>query len=251
VVRFVNTIIFGVFFANTVFCQNDVLGKSIQEKSFHSLGTSVYLDIFNGPIREVKNTLTVTDPFGNTTTTTTFDYTRVSGYSYFTLIYHYRYNIREMGSDASFGISTLPSLGLFAGQSLPVSSFGSIPVSFSGCMNLPVMAGFHFGTLATNTSRSTMGASLCAGYEYNMAPMFYVKNATNRDIKTSWLNPCISLGVRYEGNSAFGDVQEINLKVGFGLVGKDLKGPNNLNNNSFLFLAPVTIRLAYFTYLNN
>ncbi|MFN6037537.1 MAG: hypothetical protein ACK452_03645, partial [Bacteroidota bacterium] len=77
-VRFVNTIIFGVFFANTVFCQNDVLGKSIQEKSFHSLGTSVYLDIFNGPIREVKNTLTVTDPFGNTTTTTTFDYTRVS-----------------------------------------------------------------------------------------------------------------------------------------------------------------------------
>ncbi|MFN5181957.1 MAG: hypothetical protein ACK5D5_02905 [Bacteroidota bacterium] len=220
--------------------------KPYSEKVFHSLGTSVYLDIFNGPVREVRNT--ITDPFGNTSTL--FDYTRMSGYSYLTIIYHYRYNLYELGSDVSFSVSGKPSLGLFAGQSLPVSNYGAIPIGFSACMNLPVMAGFNFGAGATNTSSSSMGLYIGGGYEYNIAPMFYIRKPDNKDIQTRWLSPCISLGYRYEGNSSFGNLQEVNLKIGFGMVGKDIKSPNNLGNQPFVFTVPNTIRLSYFTYLN-
>ena len=225
-------------------------GKSTSEKTFHSIGTSVYLDLFNGPIREVVNKQTATDPFGNTVNIVNFDYTRVSGFSYFTLIYHYRYNIMEMGNDAAFGISAMPSFGLFAGQSLPNSNYGSISASLSGCMNIPVMAGIHVGAAATNTSSSSMGFFFGAGYEYNVAPMFYARTPLNRDIKNSWLNPCVNLSLRYEGDSNFGNLQEISLKIGFGLVNRDIKAPNNLGSNSFLFTAPTTIRLSYSTYLN-
>ena len=248
--KWINILWLILIFDQNCFSQSDSKNnsseKSVTEKTFHALGTSVYLDIFNGPIREKKNT--ITDPFGNTSTN--FDYTRVTGYSYFTLIYHYRYNIREMGNDAAFAISAMPSLGLFAGQSIPVSNYGSIPVSLSGCLNAPVMAGLHFGAAATNTSTGTMGFFLGAGYEYNMAPMFFARTALNKDIQTKWLNPCVAIGFRYEGNSSFGNLQEVNLKFGFGLVGRDIKSPNNLGGSSFVFSAPATIRLSYFTYLN-
>jgi hypothetical protein len=223
--------------------------KHPTEKMFHSIGTSVYLDIFNGPIREKK--ITATDPFGNTTSY--YDYVRVSGLSYFTFIYHFRYNIQEFSDNFSFGASAIPSAGIFAGGSIPANSISVIPANFSGCFNLPLMAGFHLGASATNTSSSELGLFLGAGYEFNNAPMFYAKTINNRDIQTKWINPCVSLGLKYESNSAFGSLQEINLKIGLGLSGTDLKEPSNFSSNpggGFVFKRPSTIRISYLTYLN-
>ncbi len=228
---------------------NSKIEKHPTEKMFHSIGTSVYLDIFNGPIREKK--ITSTDPFGNTYAY--YDYARVSGFSYFTFIYHFRYNLHEFNENLSFGASAIPAIGIFAGGSIPGNSVSVITPNFSGCFNLPVMAGFHLGASATNTSSSEMGLFFGAGYEFNNVPMFYAKTVNNRDIQTKWINPCISLGIKYESNSAFGSLQEINLKIGLGLSGTDFKEPNNFSNNSggaFVFRRPTTIRLSYLTYLN-
>ena len=229
--------------------ENILPEKKPNEKMFNSLGTSVYLDIYNGPIREKK--ITATDPFGNTVTS--YDYVRVSGFSYFTLIYHYRYNLHEFNNEMAFGLSALPAAGIFAGGSIPTNSSSYIPANYSGCFNLPLMAGFHIGATATNTSSAAMGLFFGAGYEYNAAPLFYARTASNKDIATKWMNPCVSLGLKYESNSNFGNMQEVNLKVGFGFVGTDFKDPSNFSSTQsggFIFPKPVTIRIAYFTYLN-
>lgn len=218
--------------------------KQPADKMFHAIGTSIYMDIYNGPISEKY--ITVTDPFGNTSSN--YEYYRVTGFSYLTLIYNYRYNIRELSDEAAFGVSAFPSLGIFVGGSYPDESL--IPVKYSGCFNFPVMAGMNFGAAATNKSAAAVGVFLGAGYELNMAPMLYARTLKNKDIQTKWFNPCVSLGFRYEGNNYFGSLQEINLKMGFGLSGIEIHEPNNLGGQPFIFTKPFTFRLSYSTYLN-
>jgi hypothetical protein len=230
--------------------------KSYKDRTFHSLGTSVYLDLVYGPIKESIRRESITDPFGNTVTNTVLNYTRVIGSNYFSLIYRYRYNLYELGNEASYGINLLPSLGLFAGGSTSISypnsayDFGTIQPGFSTSLNFPIIVGLNLGAAATNTSTSTMGFFIGGGYEYNMAPMFYQRDVLNKDIVTNWFNPCLSISALYEGNTAFGNLQEVNLKIGFGLVGQDVRVPSDVNNGAFGFVSPVTIRLSYFTYLN-
>ncbi|MBC7862529.1 MAG: hypothetical protein IAF38_06095 [Bacteroidia bacterium] len=223
--------------------------RTREEKTFHSIGTSVYMDVYNGPIREKEITTTYTDAFGNPVTNTTYDYSRVTGYSYFTLIYHYRYNMHEMNDNAALSISAFPSAGIFVGATNPGTSVGVIQQGY-GCFNLPIMAGFEAGAAATQGSSSPIGLFLGAGYELNCAPLMYAKTTDNRDIKTKWVNPCVSIGVRYESKSNFGNLQEINLKMGFGLASMEIKEPNNMGQNLYTFTKAFTFRLSYFTYLN-
>jgi hypothetical protein len=215
--------------------------KDPGEKMFHAIGTTVYLDIYNGPIREKL----VTDPYGNSY----YDYVRVTGLSYFTFIYHFRYNIREMSDNMAFGVSAFPSIGIFVGGSSPANSASTIPVSYSGCFSFPVIAGMHFGETATSKANYPIGFFVGAGYEFNAAPMVFAKTVKNRDIQTKWFNPCVSIGFKYPGSSNFGNLQEINLKMGFGLVNTDINEPNNLGNGGFVFTKPFTFRISYFTYL--
>ncbi len=192
--------------------QNSSEEDSHSDKMFHSIGTSVYVDIFNGPITERYST--VTDPFGNTTSQYTYE--RISGFNYISLIYHFRYNLREMNDEVSFGVSGLPSLGIFVGGSNPD---GQIPTAYSGSINFPIMAGINVGAAATKKSQAGVGVYLGTGYEFNAAPLVYAKTVKNKDIDTRWFNPCVSVGLRYESNSYLGGLQEINFKMGFGLAG--------------------------------
>jgi hypothetical protein len=220
--------------------------KSHLDKIFHSLGTSVYMDLFNGPITERYST--VTDPFGNTTSQ--YSYERVFGYNYITLIYNCRYNLREINKEVSFGLNASPAMGIFLGGSNPVPVEGGIPVGYSASFNFPIMAGIHIGAAATKESSSGVGVYLGTGYEFNAAPLVYAKTLKNKDVVTRWFNPCLSLGLRYEGNNYLGNLQEINFKMGFGLAGIDLREPNNLGGQPYIFTKPFTFRISYFTYLN-
>jgi hypothetical protein len=200
------------------------------------------LDIYNGPIGEKY--ISQTDPFGNVTEN--WEYNRVVGLSYFTFIYHYRYNINEMNENMALSVGTFPSIGL---AQMTSSDGTAIPLGY-GCFNLPVMAGLEFGAAATQTSNQPVGFFMGAGYEFNAAPLVYTHTKDNRYIKTKWVNPCVSIGFRYERNMSFGSLQELNLKVGMGLTTTELKEPNNMGNAYFTIPRTFTFRLSYLTYLN-
>jgi hypothetical protein len=220
--------------------------KTVAEKTFHSIGTSSFLDIYNGPICE--RFTSVTDPFGNTTSN--YEYARISGYSYFTLIYHYRYNLNEINDNTALSINAFPSAGLFSGSTGTLSPGATVIPQGFGCFNLPVMAGLEVGAAATQKSNSPVGLFLGAGYEFNSAPLVYTRTVDNRYVKTKWVNPCVSIGLRYEKNMSFGTLQELNLKIGLGISTKEIKEPNNLNGGLYTFPKTFTFRLSYLTYLN-
>lgn len=246
-------VIFSLIFLQGNFAQikptssNALSEKKLSEKMIHMIGTATYTDVYVGPISE--QTTTTTDPFGNTTTNTY--YCRVLGISYLTLIYGFRYNITEINDEFAFGVSAFPSLGIVQVSSIPNASSQAITMPYTGVFSLPIMAGLSFGAAATQSSSSRLGVFLAVGYEFNNVPMFYSRTIANKDMHTHWVNPCLSFGIKYPSrNQYLGNLNELNLKVGIGIINQDIKTPNNLGTNGYTFNHPFTFRLSYFVYIN-
>jgi hypothetical protein len=172
----------------TATAQNDAV--------FHSLGWTVYLDYMQGP----PQSYTVPASQGSPART---EYRQEQGVSLFTMVYNFRYNLKELSSDAAISLSASPALGFYT--SLNDDGSGGI-----GHINLPIALGWEYGAGSTYNSAKSTGTFIRAGWEYTSAPLFSPDGDESSDLKKSWGALSLQSGIRYYNKK--NRMREINLK---------------------------------------
>ena len=204
----------------SVIAQNDAI--------FHSVGWTVYLDYIQGP------PTTYTIPADQISGATTL-FTQTQGVSIFTMLYNFRYNLKELNSDAAISLSATPALGIYTGVSNDQTGIGHF--------NLPITLGWEYGAGSTYNSAKSMGTFIRAGWEYTNAPLIVAESNSTFDVQKSWGALSLQSGIRYYNKK--NRMRELNLKYARGRSGT---GANS--NGDVVDTRAWAIRLAWVFILN-
>ena len=223
---------------------NFVSAQGSNDKIFHSTGAAAFTDYAQSPVSTFKYTSGY-DINGNPIQSTT--YAQFEGLSYFTFIYNFRYNISEMSDNSAVTASLIPAVGVYIATTGFSSNGGSDATGF-GSFNLPLLLGYEFGAGSTYNSTANMGGFIRFGVEWTKAPLFYDSGdfgSEDVDIKTSWVEPAVQVGVRYWNKK--NKLREIAIKYGFG-ESAPAKDATYLGTETFG--SAKTIRLSWMLFLN-
>lgn len=208
--------------------------SSPNNKMFHAIGFSFLTDFSIGPLSwELGNfqpnsngsKAGVFNPATGQYGTYDTSFYQGFGYSPFTFLYRFRYNVYEPSDNFAVSLGITPSLGLSIGG-------GGV-----GHINVPVMATAEFGAGSTYSSTAGVGGLFGIGFEYTKLPLLNInKNATI----DSWYEFVVATGIRYWGIS--NKLREVNIKLGYGSAGP----PSSIA----IYERAISARLAWIYFLN-
>jgi hypothetical protein len=185
--------------------------KKLLEKYplFHSIGFSTFLDLMRSPIEPaiVQNGFLPDQE----TPRMVNSFAQSEAFSFGTLIYEVRANLKEISDNAAFGIGLTPAIGFSFVD--PVAGLNG--VSGLGHVQLAGMAKIIFGQMATRRSASDYGVTIGAGYELNKIGMISQspKSEGEQIPNSLWLMPTVSIGINAY---RYGAPVEFNIKIGRG-----------------------------------
>ena len=259
--------IFGIS-ASTFLCVTGIMGITIKSiagdgpsksgRLFKGFGISVLSQFEESP---VALTPYYTTSYNNVFGTRMVEQTgnnavRYGTFSIESCAYIVRYNLIEMGSNASISIAAAPSVAF---------SFGILTVNGAAdqnanedtpgllSVNIPAFIEFNYGNVSTFSADKDMGFVFGAGYEFTKSPLIIPTPPTGvgndgstyvpLNTTTLWFEPVVELGIRFWNSNSH--ARELNLKYGFGtpLTYEDNTGANKTANSW-------TIRLSYIFYTN-
>lgn len=169
---------------------------------FHSIGWTTYLDYSEGP---PTTAIIPADQFSPAITV----YAQERGVSIFTMLYNFRYNLKELSEDAAISLSATPALGVYTSIT---NNGGGI-----GHFNLPLTLGWEYGAGSTYNSAKSTGTFFRAGWEYTAAPLAAVTSQSRVESKKSWGALSLQSGIRYYNKK--NRMRELNVKYARGASG--------------------------------
>jgi len=193
--------------SETLFAQSEKILADY--KIFHSIGISPFLDLIQTPIQSVS----VMNGFLSDQVTPRMvnSFSQSRAYSFGTLVYDLRLNIKEISDDFAFGVAIKPSIGLSFTE--PVNELNG----FTGLGHIQVaaMSSVVFGQMATIKSMSDYGLSFATGFEFNKIGIINRVPSTVFETLPNnwWFMPNFSLGLNTYRR---GSPVELNIKVGMG-----------------------------------
>jgi len=204
------------FFCAIAVVQNAQTLAKAKNKVFHGIGYTAILDIIKTPSTQLN--YSGLDQNGNPTSIT--ENVQLTGFSFMTLIYRFRYNIYELSDNRAIGLSASPALGLslFLGSSDYPNGIGGNMVGL-GDIDLPIFLEWESGAGSTYSSSSNYGGMLGAGLDYYYLP-FSNSGLTSESgdpityPKYSYVQFALEGGIRYWNK--INRLHEINLKVDLG-----------------------------------
>lgn len=189
--------------------QNEEIKLFDKYSLFHSIGFSTLLDLMRTPVEAAK----IHNGFlaDEVTPRIKESYAQSEAFSFGTMIYDVRVNIKEISDNAAFGIGLTPAVGFSLVE--PVAGLNG--VSGLGHIQVAGMAKIIFGHMATRRSSGDYGVTIGAGYELNKIGMISQSPKNNlEDIPNSWwLMPTVSIGINAY---RYGAPVEFNIKIGRG-----------------------------------
>jgi hypothetical protein len=169
---------------------------------FHSVGWTVYLDYMQGPPTSFLIPATPSSPSRT-------EYAQEAGVSIFTMLYNFRYNVKELSEDAAISISATPALGVYSSISGNESGIGHF--------NLPITLGWEYGAGSTYNSAKSTGTFVRAGWEFTRAPLAALTSNAEVESKKSWGALSLQSGIRYYNKK--NRMRELNVKYARGASG--------------------------------
>lgn len=208
-----------------------------QDRVFHSLKYAPYTEFFWTPA-------SVEYVYTDLNDSIAYEYNNNFAFTYFSLVYTFRFDVVEPSDNFGVGINVSPSLGLARSD----NGFGSF--------NIPAYLTLNFGAGSTYSTASNIGGYFGVGYEFNKIDLIstgdgyeeeFYDPRTNEPIviegpKTSWAEPMLIGGIRWWSKSE--KLMELSIKYGFGSNGDLDPAPSNNPGK------PKTIQITYGWFIN-
>ncbi|MBL4658297.1 MAG: hypothetical protein JKX73_09875 [Flavobacteriales bacterium] len=165
---------------------SNLVHSQARDMVFHTVGFSAFGDLSVGP----KTANTVMTPGWGLLTSEIYT-TSAVGYSFYTIIYRFRYNLVESGSNFAVGAVFSPALALsMVGVGNSDGGFGSF--------SLPMYLSAEFGAGSTYSSTSDVGGFIAVGPEFMMLPIIGGNvGGDYPDLKKSYIQVAFEVGVRF------------------------------------------------------
>lgn len=174
----------------------------------------------------------------------------VESFSIVSAAFEGKYNLKEFGNDASVSLGMPLLLSISS-----VSILGSFHQSDAGigCLKAPLILQYNSGNFSTYDTFKKKGFSLGLGIQYTIAPLIWLKDTTNGEVKTGWLNPVISASIVTRRNDKISDNRIIRLLVGLNpksvqydaYESSSFSGPHGLINKSILSMLSLSLTYGF------
>lgn len=217
--------LFLVSIVSFVFSQN-----SSNNKIFHALGFSFLTDFTVGPWNELTTFYPTRYNSQNSLGVYETKYNQNIGYTLFTYMYRFRYNVYEPSDNFAISLGITPAIGM----TISTGGFANV--------NIPIIGEAEFGAGSTYSSSSNIGGFFGFGFEYTKMPLLSIESPSPSsgvpEAVSSWIEPVLTTGIRYWNSS--NKMKEVNFKFGF----------RKSHPISDYFDRAISIRLAWIRFLN-
>lgn len=223
-----------LFTANT-----NVSAQSFADRSFHTIGYSIYLDFARAPLANEFTSVYNSNTDENEIVKVPRE---VNTISIFTFMYRFRYNLAEVSDEFAIGASASPAIGL------DVNTGGGDGFAR---FNIPFMVSAEFGAGSTYNSGANVGGFVGVGMEYNVFPLFGANSEAvegeegSYEYDKSWVQPVLGAGIRYWSRA--NRLREIAFKYGFSGSEELVDVDGDVINSNY---KPFTFRITFNYILN-